>query len=34
MKDNLPIMEKNKFGRIINLTSGAPFNCSEEVSLV
>ena len=33
MKHFLPIMEKNKFGRIINLTSGAPFNCSEEVSL-
>ncbi len=33
MKHFLPIMKKNKFGRIINLTSGAPFNCSEEVSL-
>ena len=33
MKHFLPIMEKNKFGRIINLTSGAPFNFPEEVSL-
>ena len=33
MKHFLPVMEKNKFGRIINLTSGAPFNCPEEVSL-
>ena len=27
MKKFIPLMEKNKFGRVINLTSGAPFNC-------
>lgn len=33
MKHFLPIMEKNNFGRIVNLTSGAPFNCSENFSI-
>ncbi len=27
MKKFIPLMEKNRFGRVINLTSGAPFNC-------
>ena len=27
MKKLLPEMKKNKFGRVINLTSGAPLNC-------
>ena len=27
MKKFIPLMEKNKFGRVINVTSGAPFNC-------
>jgi short-subunit dehydrogenase len=27
MKKFIPLMEKNKFGRVINITSGAPFNC-------
>ena len=29
----LPAMKKKNFGRIINITSGAPLNCSENVGL-
>ncbi len=33
MKHFLPMMKKENFGRIVNLTSGAPFNCSENFSI-
>ncbi|WP_418301571.1 SDR family oxidoreductase [Lysinibacillus fusiformis] len=33
MQKLLPKMKENNFGRIINLTSGAPLNCSENYGL-
>ncbi len=33
IKKILPQMKKKKFGRIVNITSGAPINCSPNVSL-
>ena len=33
MKHFLPLMKNKNFGRIVNLTSGAPFNCSESFSM-
>ena len=33
MKHFIPQMKSKNFGRIVNLTSGAPFNCSEGFSM-